>query len=118
MTIAKPSPRLLGTVLAGSALSVALVGDTACIRDTDCGICDPDSLIVESISGHNYASKKIHMLGPDCEGDRCPKPGSVKEGHYFVEEIKPCEETDEAKESPRGPEEYCKVWPLATTFGI
>ncbi|HWB80999.1 MAG TPA: thrombospondin type 3 repeat-containing protein [Nannocystaceae bacterium] len=108
-------PRFFHAALAGAGLCVVLVGDTACIRDTDCGICDPDNLIVESISGHNYASKKVHLLGPDCEGDRCP--GDIKSGHYFVEEIKPCEDTDEAKESGR-PDEYCKVWPLAVTFGV
>ncbi len=116
MTTEKSTLNSFRAALVGGGLGIVLLGDTACIRDTDCGICDPDSLIVESISGHNYASKKVHVLGPPCEGDRCP--GEVKKGHYFVEEIIPCEETDEAKESPRGPEEYCKVWPLATTFGI
>ena len=44
------------------------VGTSGCIEDSDCGICDPDNLVLESISGINYASRKIHLLDPDCEG--------------------------------------------------
>lgn len=103
-------------LVALASLGAIALADTACIRDTDCGICDPDKLILESISGVNYASKKIHVLGPTCTGDRCP--GTVNSGSYFVEDIGPCEESDEAKASPRGAEEYCRISPLVVAFGI
>jgi thrombospondin type 3 repeat protein len=94
---------------AGLALS-------GCIHDADCGICDPQSLVLESITGVNYGAKKIHLLGPDCEGERCP--GKIEHGHYFVNELGPCESSDEAKKSPRGAEEYCKLSPLVVAYGI
>ncbi|MEM7155018.1 MAG: thrombospondin type 3 repeat-containing protein [Myxococcota bacterium] len=87
-----------------------------CVDDPDCGICDPHNLVLESISGVNYASRKVHVLGPECEGDRCP--GELTEGHYFIEPIGPCELSEDALESPRGAEEYCRISPLITAFGI
>jgi hypothetical protein len=98
------------------ALTGVAVGSTGCIEDSDCGICDPDNLLLESISGINYASRKIHVLNPECEGGDCP--GAFNSGTYFIDEIGPCEETEEALESPRGAEEYCKISPLVTAFGI
>jgi hypothetical protein len=116
MSIAKTNnPRVRGAFALGT-LSVIAFGEAACIRDTDCGICDPDNLILESISGVNYASKKIHVLGPTCKGDNCP--GSIDKGSYFVEEIGPCEQSEEALASPRGPEEYCRISPLVVAFGV
>ena len=116
MSIAKINiPRLRGAFALGT-LSVIVFGETACIRDTDCGICDPDNLILESISGVNYASKKIHVLGPTCKGDSCPD--KVEKGSYFVESLGPCEESEDALASPRGPEEYCKISPLVVAFGV
>ena len=108
-------------MLTRSALAAGLMGvlsltTSGCIEDSDCGICDPDNLILESISGINYASKKVNLLGPACDGPNCP--GSVTSGTYFIEDIGPCEDTDEAKESPRGPDEFCKISPLVTAFGI
>jgi len=96
-------------------VGLALPG-AGCVEDPDCGICDPHNLIVESISGVNYASRKIHLLGPACEGPECPGP--IREGSYFIEQIGPCEQSAEALESPRGAEEYCKLSPLITGFGI
>ena len=63
-----------------------LLSQPGCIFDADCGICDPQNLVLESISGVNYASKKIHVLGPDCEGERCRDAPSS--GKYFVEDLK------------------------------
>ena len=97
-------------LLAASLLSVG------CIEDSDCGICDPDNLVLESISGLNYANKKVHLLGPPCEGPDCP--GAIDSGTYFIETIGPCENSDEARESPRGAEEYCKISPLISARGI
>ena len=91
------------------------VANTGCIEDVDCGICDPDNLILESISGLNYASRKIHLVNPECEGDKCPAP--FNKGSYFVESIGPCEETDEAKNAPRK-DEWCKLAPIVSAFGI
>ncbi|MCX4245678.1 thrombospondin type 3 repeat-containing protein [Paraliomyxa miuraensis] len=87
-----------------------------CVDDPDCGICDPHDLFLESISGINYASRKVHQLGPECEGPQCP--GSITQGHYFIEPIGPCERSEDALESPRGPEEYCRLSPLVTAYGL
>jgi hypothetical protein len=87
-----------------------------CVDDPDCGICDPHDLYLESISGVNYASRKVHLLGPECEGPRCPAPRS--RGHYFIEPIGPCEESEAALESPRGPEEFCRLAPLVSAYGL
>ncbi len=104
-------------LVAGSLMLAGVtMGTTGCIEDSDCGICDPDNLLLESISGINYASRKIHLLNPDCEGSDCP--GTFNSGTYFIEEIGPCEETEEAQASPRGAEEFCKISPLVTAFGI
>jgi hypothetical protein len=107
------TPRL---VLGALMLTGVAVGTSGCIEDSDCGICDPDNLLLESISGINYASRKIHVLAPECEGNDCP--GDFNSGTYFIEEIGPCEETEEALESPRGVDEFCKISPLVTAFGI
>ncbi len=103
--------------LGPSALTGAvLLSQPGCIFDADCGICDPQNLVLESISGVNYASKKIHVLGPDCVGERCRDAPSS--GKYFVEEIGPCEQSEEALASPRGPEEFCRLSPLVTAYGV
>lgn len=116
MSIGKTNNLRVRGAFALGTLGVITLGQTACIRDTDCGICDPDNLILESISGVNYASKKIHVLGPTCKGDDCP--GTIEKGSYFVEEIGPCELSEEAIASPRGPEEYCRISPLVVAFGV
>lgn len=91
----------LGAVVAGT------LGMTGCISDSDCGICDPDKLVLESISGINYTNRKVHRLTP-----------GVDSGKYFIEDIKDCELTEEAEESARGAEEYCKLSPLVTANGL
>ncbi|MCX4246938.1 thrombospondin type 3 repeat-containing protein [Paraliomyxa miuraensis] len=104
-------------MVAGALLLTGVsVGATGCIEDSDCGICDPDNLVLESISGINYASRKINVLNPQCEGSDCP--ADFSSGSYFIQEIGPCEETEQALESPRGTEEFCKISPLVTAFGI
>ncbi|NVB41857.1 thrombospondin type 3 repeat-containing protein [Pseudenhygromyxa sp. WMMC2535] len=80
---------------------------TGCISDTDCGICDPDKLVLESISGVNYANTKVHRL-----------TDGVSSGKYFIEDIVDCPETEEAQESDRGAEEYCKISPLVAWSGL
>jgi hypothetical protein len=116
MSIGKTNNLRARGAFALGTLGVIAIGQTGCIRDTDCGICDPDNLILESISGINYASKKIHVLGPTCKGDDCP--GTIEKGSYFVEEIGPCEQSEEALASPRGPEAYCRISPLVVAFGV
>jgi hypothetical protein len=101
--------------LGASALLAVAAFASGCIEDADCGICDPDSLVLESISGINYASEKVHVLSPPCEGERCPEP--FTKGSYFIEDIGPCEETPAAQDSPSA-EEFCKIAPLVTTDGI
>jgi hypothetical protein len=113
---AKGLRRGLLRVLALGGLVGLAAGSVGCIEDTDCGICDPDNLILESISGINYASRKIHLVNPTCEGDKCPAP--FTKGSYFVNTIGPCEDTDDARNSPRGAEEYCKLSPLVSAFGV
>ncbi len=101
--------------LALAGLATLALGSSGCIQDTDCGICDPDNLVLESISGINYQSNKVHILSPDCTGDDCP--ADLSSGTYFIEKIIKCEETEEAQESANA-EEYCKLSPLVTAFGI
>ncbi len=107
--------RLAVSASAVAGLSMLTLGSSGCIQDTDCGICDPDNLILESISGVNYQSDKIHILNPTCVGDNCPAP--ISEGTYFIEKIIPCTETEEAQGSANA-EEYCKLSPLVTSSGI
>jgi hypothetical protein len=89
------------------AAFVGVIGMTGCISDTDCGVCDPDKLVLESISGINYANRKVHHL---TEG--------VDKGKYFIEDISACVETEDATEAPRGAEEWCKLSPLVTWQGL
>lgn len=100
-------------VLATFTATAALSG---CVSDPDCGVCDPESLVLESIAGTNYAGKVVKLLGPQCEGDACP--GELTSGQYFVDKIIPCLETDEAQTAARGAEEWCKVSPLIVTDGL
>ncbi len=118
MTIkaAKSNSSVRRLVVGALMLTGVAVGASGCIEDSDCGICDPDNLLLESISGINYASKKVNILNPQCEGNDCP--ADFSSGSYFIEEIGPCEETDAAMNSPRGAAEFCKISPLVTAFGI
>lgn len=102
--------------LAGVLGLVALAGLGGCVDDPDCGICNPHDLFLESISGVNYASRKVHVLSPACEGPACPAP--LSQGHYFIEAIGPCERSEDALASPRGPQEYCRLSPLVTATGL
>jgi hypothetical protein len=100
----------LGTPVAMGAAFVALIGTTGCISDTDCGVCDPDKLVLESISGINYSNRKVHHLSD-----------GLSQGKYFIEDISACEETEDAtdpKKAPRGAEEWCKLSPLVTWQGL
>jgi hypothetical protein len=97
----------------GSIASVLLL--EGCVNDPDCGICDPDNLYLQNITGLNYASKKIHVLSPECEGDACPEP--FDEGLVFIEKIGLCQDTEEAQESSR-PDDYCKISPGIIWDGV
>lgn len=101
------------------ALPAALLGAAAlsgCVSDPDCGICDPENLVLESIAGPNYAGQLVKLLGPTCVGDACPGP--ITEGNYFVDRVIPCLETDAAMKAPRGAEEWCKISPLVVGDGL
>jgi hypothetical protein len=50
-------------VLAVFGASTALSG---CVSDPDCGVCDPENLILETVAGVNYAGKVVKLLGPEC----------------------------------------------------
>ncbi|MBZ5710323.1 thrombospondin type 3 repeat-containing protein [Nannocystis pusilla] len=100
-------------VLALFGASAALSG---CVSDPDCGVCDPENLILETVAGVNYAGKVVKLLGPECEGSDCP--GEIKNGNYFVEKVIPCRETEDAMEAARGSEEWCKVSPLIVNDGL
>jgi len=89
---------------------------SSCVSDPDCGVCDPDNLILQSIAGVNYAGKIVKLLGPTCEGENCP--GEITEGEYFVEKVIPCIQTDDALDAARGADEWCKVSPLIVDSGI
>jgi hypothetical protein len=107
--------RLAG-VLGMFGVAAASAALPACVNDPDCGVCDPDNLILQSIAGVNYAGKIVKLLGPECEGDSCP--GELTEGLYFVEKIKPCIETEDAIKSPRGYDEWCRVSPMIVDQGV
>ncbi|PRP89928.1 hypothetical protein ENSA5_69650 [Enhygromyxa salina] len=94
----------VGTAFVGA---IGILGTTGCISDTDCGVCDPDNLVLESITGINYANRRVHLL---TEG--------VDKGKYFIEDIGACVETEDAEESPRGAEEWCKLSPLVSWQGL
>ncbi|WAS99481.1 thrombospondin type 3 repeat-containing protein [Nannocystis punicea] len=102
--------------LATLALFGASTALSGCVSDPDCGVCDPENLILETVAGVNYAGKVVKLLGPECEGPECP--GEIKNGNYFVERVIPCIETDEAMEAPRGAQEWCKVSPLIVNDGL
>ncbi|EDM74668.1 thrombospondin type 3 repeat family protein [Plesiocystis pacifica SIR-1] len=80
---------------------------TACISDTDCGVCDPNKLVLESITAVNYENRKVNRLTP-----------GVDQGKFFIEDIVDCLETEEALENARGESEYCKLSPLITGSGL
>jgi hypothetical protein len=100
----------MGAKGAMGAAFVGLIGTTGCISDTDCGVCDPDKLVLESISGINYSNRKVHHL-----------TDGVTKGKYFIEDISACEESEDATDETkavRGAEEWCKLSPLVTWQGL
>jgi hypothetical protein len=121
-----------GSLVLASLVVVAF--GSSCVRDTDCGVCDPERLVLESISGIGYAAPKIHLLGPNCRGEECPGP--IEKGSYFVEELVVCEDDPETKKFveslvDRGAvdaddeetiaayvREYCKISPLVVNYGL
>ncbi|MCA9693073.1 MAG: hypothetical protein KC636_25980, partial [Myxococcales bacterium] len=93
-----------------SAVAAAAAVLPGCVSDPDCGICDPENLILETIAASNYAGKQIYVLSPECEGAACPEP--LTKAKFYVTDIGQCTESVAAMESPRGPEEWCKISPL------
>ena len=73
------------------AAFVGVIGTTGCISDTDCGVCDPDKLVLESISGINYSNRKVHLL-----------TDGVSKGKYFIDDIGACVESDRVLARGRG----------------
>ena len=61
-----------------AALGALALTTTGCIEDTDCGICDPNKLVLESLTAVNYANKKVHILQPEAVN---PK--------YFIDDLLP-----------------------------
>lgn len=111
-----PRPPLAARALPVAAALALLATASACVSDPDCGICDPDNLILQSIAGTNYAGKLVRLLGPECVGDACPGP--IQEGEYFVETIGPCDLSNEAIAAGRGADEWCRVSPLMVDSGL
>lgn len=89
-------------------ISLALLA-SACISDPDCGICDPERLVLESFGGPNYADRTVRRLTP-----------GVERGQVFVTDIVDCLESEDAsgEAAQRGPEEWCKISPLVTVDGL
>ncbi len=90
-----------------AALSVSTTG---CIEDTNCGICDPENLVLEHFSAENFAGRRIHLL-----------TDGVESSEYFVDDITKCTMTDaaiEAEDEGRGAAEWCKISPLVTNVGL
>src|SRR5690606_15400467 len=98
-------------VLQTTAMLVATGGlsltATGCIEDTDCGVCDPNKLVLESLTGFNYANRKIHIL-----------TGDAKDPKFFIEDLVECDETEDAIGSLRGPESWCKISPIMVFEGL
>ncbi|RMG99241.1 MAG: hypothetical protein D6705_03820, partial [Deltaproteobacteria bacterium] len=104
-------------LLAALALGTSVLATSGCIEDPDCGICDPDDLVLTSISGVNYTLTKIHIVSPECEGDDCPEP--FEKANYFVDTIELCENTEASAESARpGDQGYCLIAPIAIRSGL
>ena len=101
----------MDSLLLTLALPIGLLVSTgACISDTNCGICDPDQLVLESLTARNYANRRIHLLAPG--RDR---------GLYFIDEIGACIESSEATNPDlaiRGAQEWCKISPLVSVDGL
>ncbi len=87
-----------------------------CLEDTDCGICDENSLELLIVSGTNYAGELVHIVSPECVGDACPEP--FTEARRFVETLGLCELTDAAKSSAWTAEEYCRIAPIVVAGGL
>ncbi len=104
--------------LALAAVSGVAASVTGCISDPDCGICDPDNLVLEIMSGPNYQGDQIWILSPDCEGPECPTE-KLTTADYFVNQVSTCEESEAANRDSvsRTPEEYCKVAPIVVLGG-
>lgn len=111
------SRRSLGFLSLAAASGVA-ASASGCISDPDCGICDPENLVVEIMSGPNYIGDQIWILSPECVGPECPTETLTK-ADYFVNEVITCEETDAANRDTvsRTPEEYCKISPIVVLGG-
>ncbi len=84
-----------------------------------CGdACDPD-FAVAHLSGVNLASKTVHLLGDTtgtCEGERCPT--TLASLLYEGAAVGPCIESEDALDSLYGPDEYCRLSPLVTAYGL
>ncbi|MCB9701671.1 MAG: thrombospondin type 3 repeat-containing protein [Myxococcales bacterium] len=94
-----------------------------CITDPDCGICDPENLILETIAASNFAGKEIYVLSPECKGDACPEP--LTEAKFYVNTISQCEVSEDAVNEDaetgknlRSEKEWCRISPLIVGAGI
>ncbi|HWB74099.1 MAG TPA: thrombospondin type 3 repeat-containing protein, partial [Nannocystaceae bacterium] len=105
--------RLAALAVAGSLATLAISG---CVEDVACGVCDDKNLVLQILSGPNYALENVKIVSPQCEGERCP--AEFDRASYFVESIGPCEETDAALASVRGVKEYCKIAPVVVSSGL
>jgi hypothetical protein len=56
------------------------------------------------------------LLSPACDGPNCPSKPLTK-GSYFVDEIGPCEQTEDAQKSANATE-YCRLSPMLSAWGI
>jgi hypothetical protein len=90
-----------------AALGAVALTSSGCIQDTDCGICDPNKLVLESMTAVNYANQKVHIL-----------QGTPDNPKYFIDDLIQCPETDDALDAPRGADEWCKISPLITWQGV
>ncbi len=100
-------------IAAAGAMSLVPAG---CFEDADCGICNDNSLELQIISGTNYTGELVHIVSPECVGERCPSP--FTEARRFVETLGLCEETDAALAAGRGPWEYCRIAPIVAASGL
>ncbi len=112
----RSTTHMVRNAVISAAVMTAVAALQGCISDPDCGVCDPDNLVLQTISGVNYAGKAINLLSPACEGENCPEP--FAEGEVFVTDIGLCQESDAALESSRGVDEWCKISPMIVDDGV
>jgi len=95
-----------------ATLLLAAAGLYGCANDSECEGCDPDNLVLRSISGVNYAGKTIVIDDLKCEGPRCPASSGNGRTCTLADAS-----NDGATDIDTSPE-ACRPSPLVTADGL